>query len=73
MNPAVLESHKSFPGFIVREGKRNGLLDRIPSVWAEVRAGDGAGALLLATSASHFSSLERAGGAVQCPSDRLRR
>jgi ATP:ADP antiporter, AAA family len=51
MDPAVLESHKSFPVFVVLDGKKKSPLDRCLSVLADVRAGEGAGALLLATNA----------------------
>jgi len=51
MNPAVLESQKSFPVFVVLDGKKKSLLDRCLSALADVRAGEGVGALLLATNA----------------------
>lgn len=51
MDPSVLESQKSFPVFVVQDGKKKGLLDRCLSVLADVRAGEGAGALLLAANA----------------------
>jgi len=51
MDPALLESHKSFPVFVVLDGQKKGPLDRLLSVVADVRAGEGAGALLLATNA----------------------
>ncbi|MEN6604263.1 MAG: Npt1/Npt2 family nucleotide transporter [Bryobacteraceae bacterium] len=51
MDPSVLESHQSFPVFRVQDGKQKGRLDRILSVFADVRAGEGAGALLLAANA----------------------
>ena len=51
MDPSFLESQQSFPVFVVQDGKKKGLLDRCLSVLADVRAGEGAGALLLATNA----------------------
>jgi AAA family ATP:ADP antiporter len=51
MDPSVLESQKSFPVFVVLDGKKKGRLDRCLSVLADVRAGEGVGALLLAANA----------------------
>jgi ATP:ADP antiporter, AAA family len=51
MHSSVLESHKSFPVFVVLDGKKKDRLDRCLSVFADVRAGEGAGALLLAANA----------------------
>lgn len=51
MDPTLLESHRSFPVFVALDGKIKGPLDRFLSMFADVRAGEGAGALLLATNA----------------------
>jgi AAA family ATP:ADP antiporter len=51
MDPSVLESQQSFPVFVVQDGKEKGLLDRCLSVLADVRAGEGVSALLLAANA----------------------
>lgn len=51
MDPSVLESQQSFPVFVVQDGKKKGLLDRCLSVLADVRAGEGVSALLLAANA----------------------
>ena len=51
MDPSVLESHRSFPVFVALDGRKKGPLDRCLSVLADVRAGEGAAALLLATNA----------------------
>jgi len=51
MDPSVLESHKSFPVFVALDGKKKGPLDRSLSLFADVRSGEGAGALLLAANA----------------------
>ena len=51
MNQPGLESHKSFPVFVALDGTPKGWLDRSLSVFADVRGGEGAGALLLAANA----------------------
>ncbi len=51
MDPSVLESHRSFPVFVALDGRRKGPLERCLSVLADIRAGEGAGALLLAANA----------------------
>jgi len=51
MDSSLLESKQSFPVFVVQDGKKKGPLDRCLSVLADVRAGEGASALLLATNA----------------------
>jgi len=51
MNQPGLESHKSFPVFVALDGMPKGWLDRSLSVFADVRGGEGAGALLLAANA----------------------
>lgn len=48
MDPSALESHQSFPVFLVDDGQKKQLLDRFLSVFADVRAREGTGALLLA-------------------------
>lgn len=48
MDTSVLDSQKSFPVFVVLDGKKKGLIDRGLSLFADVRAGEGAGVLLLA-------------------------
>ncbi|HTT65814.1 MAG TPA: hypothetical protein VMG35_28385 [Bryobacteraceae bacterium] len=48
MDTSALESHQSFPVFAVLDGQRKLPLDRFLSVFADVRAREGAGALLLA-------------------------
>ncbi|MFN7992552.1 MAG: Npt1/Npt2 family nucleotide transporter [Bryobacteraceae bacterium] len=49
MDTSVLESHHSFPVFVVDDGQRKRPLDRFLSVFADVRAREGTGVLLLAT------------------------
>ena len=51
MDPALLESHRSFPVFVALDGKVKGRLDRFLSLFADVRAGEGTGVLLLTTNA----------------------
>ncbi|MBS1855282.1 MAG: hypothetical protein JST11_07950 [Acidobacteria bacterium] len=51
MDTSVLDSQKSFPVFVVLDGKKKRLIDRGLSLFADVRAGEGAGALLLAANA----------------------
>jgi AAA family ATP:ADP antiporter len=51
MKPSVLESHQSFPVFRVADGQKKTALERLLSLLADVRAGEGAGVLLLAANA----------------------
>ena len=48
MDPSALESHQSFPVFAVHDGQKKQWLDRFLSLFADVRAREGSGALLLA-------------------------
>ena len=48
MDTSALESHQSFPVFVVLDGQKKLPLDRFLSVFADVRAHEGTGALLLA-------------------------
>ncbi len=48
MDPKTLESHHSFPVFVVQDGRPKTRLERVLSLCADVRAGEGANALLMA-------------------------
>jgi ATP:ADP antiporter, AAA family len=51
MNQALLDSHQSFPVFAVNDGRHKNWLERLLSVFADVRAGEGVNALLMASNA----------------------
>jgi len=51
MDSSAVASQKSFPVFVVPDGKQKGWVDRSLSVFADVRAGEGTGVLLMAANA----------------------
>jgi AAA family ATP:ADP antiporter len=51
VDPAVLDSQQSFPVFVIADGKKKSAIERLLCLFADVRAGEGAGALWLSANA----------------------